>query len=189
MNPTLDTIKAAYEKLGYPWHPILNIGGIRASISNTNAFDDLIFYCLRLPTGEWEFKAYEATTDPGFAKHGNSVPEGTASMKAGFYPKLYSFGFHQGKKDHPCFKQTGKAEFYRKKGPKLFDSTTLFIGIIGANIHSTREGFIPEDVDNFSKGCQVVRRWTSMGKLLAAGEASLLKFFDYALLQEKELEV
>lgn len=183
---TLDSLQAAYKALGYPWNPTFNVFGIRAA-ERGNEWNDLVGYALKKPEGEWEFKPFEATTDPGFLKHGDAIPEGTAVMKSGFYKGLYAQGFHQGKKAHPCLKQVKPASYYRVKGGKMFDPTTVFSGIIGTNIHSTKEGFLPDEVDNWSKGCPVIRRWESHKKLLAAADASLLKAFDYALFTEKEI--
>jgi hypothetical protein len=184
---TLDSVKATYKALGYPWHPVFNIGAFRASEQFTNEWDDLIFYCLNLPDGQVEFKPFNGTTDPGFQKHGSAIPEGTATMKAGFYKGLYAFGFHQGKKDHPCLKQVKTATYYRMKDGKQFDPSTICSGIFGTNLHSTKEGFVPDDVDNWSKGCIVVQRWASFEKLLDAAEKSLLKSFDFALITERQL--
>jgi len=183
MNPTIEKIKAAYERLKYPWNPDFNLVGIRCGTYNTNSFNDLVG-CV----SDKDMQLFEATTDPGFAKYGDSVPEGTASMKAGFYPRLYAKGFHRGNEKHPCLKQVGKAWFYRKKGIKLFDSTTLFFSNkVGANIHGPKPDFTPEKVDNWSLACQVIRRWESHLKLLAACDASGMDVWDYALLQESEV--
>jgi len=187
MKPTFDTIRASYDTMNYTWHPKFNLFGIRNSEYDTNTFNDLVGYCLLLPDGQWDFKCYEATTDPGHAVRGNEVPKGTAIMKSGFYPRLYSKGFHKGRKDHPALIQVGKAFFYRKKGDKLFDSSTLVNAIIGANLHGTKEDLIPKDVDNFSKGCQVVRRWTSKDAILDAFDRSGVDVCNYALFQEKEV--
>jgi hypothetical protein len=184
---TLDSLQAAYKALEYPWNPVFNVGAVRASEQFTNEWDDLVFWALKKPEGGWDFAAYNGTTDPGFQKHGTAIPEGTATMKAGFYKGLYAFGFHQGKKDHPCLKQVKPAQYYRMKDGKQFDPTTIFSGIIGTNLHSTRDGFTPTDVDNWSKGCVVVQRWASHEKLLAAAEKSMLKSFDFALITERQL--
>jgi len=187
MEPTFDKIKAAYDALKYPWHPKFNLFGIRSSEYDTNTFNDLVGYCLKLPNGEWEFKCYEATTDPGHALRSDETPDGTAIMKAGFYPKLYAEGFHKGRKDHPALVQVGKAMFYRKKDGKMFDPTTLVNANIGANLHGTKEDFIPKAVDNFSKACQVIRRWLSLLAILAAFRKADISVCDYALFQEKEV--
>jgi len=183
MEPTIEKLKAAYERLGYPWNPKFNLIAIRSATYNTNSFNDLIGWA-----NDKEICFFEGTTDPGFQKYGDAVPEGTAVMKAGFYPILLAKGFHKGRKNHPALIQVGKAWFYRKKGDKLFDSSTLFEGIIGANLHSTEPNFTPKNVDDFSKACLVIRRWLSHQKLLAACDASGLDVFDLALLQEKELD-
>lgn len=176
MSPTYDSIKAAYAKLKYPFKPF-NIFGIRAKEARTNDFNDLLGYI----DDKGNFACFNATTDPG------RLAEGTATMKAGFYPAVYTFGFHKSNPKHPCLKQTGKAEFYRVKNGKQFDENTVFSGIIGANIHSTRPDFTPEQVNDFSKGCQVIRRWMSHLRFLAACRQSGIKSFDYTLFREVEV--
>lgn len=76
---TLDSLQAAYKALGYPWNPTFNVFGIRAA-ERGNEWNDLVGYALKKPEGEWEFKPFEATTDPGFLKHGDAIPEGTAEI-------------------------------------------------------------------------------------------------------------
>lgn len=181
MTPTYDSIRAAYKTLGYPFKPF-NIFGIRNSQYDTNTFNDLIGWID--DKGGWA--CFEATTDPGHAVGGNKIPEGTAIMKSGFYPGLYRMGVHKGNPKHPALQQVAKAFFYRVKGGKLFDPTSIVSGIIGANLHSTRDGWTPTDVDNFSKGCQVIRRWMSHLRFLAKCRQSGVKLLDYALFQEKE---
>jgi len=183
MTPTIDSLKAAYETLKYPWNPKFNLIGIRCGTYGSNSFNDLVGWA-----SDKDMAFYEATTDPGFAKHGNEVPEGTASMKAGYYPKMYVKGFLRGNAKHPCLFQVGPAWYYRKKGDKLFDSGTLFKGRIGTHIHSTGPDFTPSKVENYSEGCQVIRRWESHLKLLAACDASGFDVWDYCLLQEKDIE-
>jgi len=187
MTPTLDTIRNAYTTLGYKWHPSFNIFGIRSAEYNTNTYNDLIGFCAKLPNGQWDFKCFEATTDPGFAIRGASVPEGTATMKSGFYQSVYRIGVHKSNPKHPALQQVGKIMFYRVKNGKMFDPTSVVNAIIGANIHSTKDGWTPTAVDNFSKGCQVIRRWVSHLRFLVACRNSGLKLFDYALFQEKEV--
>jgi len=182
MTPTLLSVKAAYERLGYKWNDKFNLFGIRAAEYGTNDYNDLIGFS----SGEL-FLCFNATTDPGFAKGGTEVPEGTASLHAGFYPNMYGFGYHKGDKDHPCFRQINKATYYRKKGDRLYDPSTVFSGVIGTNIHSTSESFTPDRVDDFSRGCQVVKRWASLAQILNAARESGLTQFDYALLTENQL--
>ncbi len=184
MNVTYDSIRKAYDTLGYPFKPF-NIFGIRCAKYDTNDFNDLIGWI----DDKGGFQCFNATTDPGHAVGGNKTPEGTAIMKAGFYPNLYRFGLHKSNPKHPALVQAARALFYRVKNGKLFDPTTLVNAIIGANIHGTRDGWTPKDVDNFSKACQVVRRWISYLRFLATCRASGMKVFDYALFQEKEVVV
>lgn len=187
MNLTVPILKATYDALGYPWHPVFNLGAVRAREQFTNAFDDIIFYVLTLSNGETEFAGFNGTTDPGFQKHGDQIPEGTATMLAGFYKGLFGQGFHKGRKNHPCFKQVRPARYTRMKAGKQFDLSTMFTGNIGSNLHSTREDFTPTRVDNFSEACVVVQRWESHLKLLAAADRSMLKAFDFGLLNERQL--
>lgn len=182
MELSYDKIRQAYQKLAYPFGPF-NVFGIRAKERNTNAFDDLIGWI----DDKGNFLCYNATTDPGFARNGNAVPEGTAIMKSGFYKGMYTLGLHRGNPKHPCLRQVGPALFYRVKNGRLFDETTVFRGVIGANIHGTREDFTPEEVHNFSKGCQVIRRWMSHLRFLAACRQMKNRIFDYALFTEKEV--
>jgi len=181
MNVTLDSIKNAYKTLGYPFKDF-NILGIRAKEYNTNTFNDLIGFA----TND-TFMLFEATTDPGHIVGKDHLREGTATMKAGFYPRLYRNGFHKNNSKHPALVQVNRAYFYRVKNGKQFDHTTLEHSLIGANLHSTRIDWTPTDVDNFSLACQVIRRWQSHLRLMVMCRNSGMKFFDYALFQEKEI--
>jgi hypothetical protein len=176
MAPTYESISNAYKTLGYPFKPF-NVFGIRSEDYAANAFNDLVGWI----DNKGNYACYEATTDPGVRK------DGIAIMKAGFYPGLYKMGTHKNNPKHPCLQQVGKALFYRIKGGKLFDPTTLISTNIGANIHSTREDFTPERVDNFSLACQVIRRWQTHLRFLVICRQSGTKVFDYALFQEKEV--
>jgi hypothetical protein len=184
MKLTYDSIRKAYADLGYSFGPF-NIFGIRCAQYDTNTFNDLVGWMDN--KGNWA--CYEATTDPGHAVKGSKVPEGTAIMKSGFYPKAYKLGVHKSNPKHPALQQVGKIMFYRVKNGKMFDASSVVNVIIGANVHSTRDGWTPTEVDNFSKGCQVIRRWVSHLRFLIACRKSGIKLFDYALFQEKEVSV
>ena len=178
MNVTLQSLHSAYKKLGYPTNPKFNLGAIRAKEQFTNRFDDLVFYF-----NDKDFLCFEGTVDSGLLP----LKDGIASMKAGFYPKLYGFGNHKNNPEHPCFKQIAPAEYYRSKGGQQFPPDSIFKEKIGTNIHSTREDWTPQQVNDFSKGCIVVRRWKSMERLLEIAHQSGFKVFDFALLREKDL--
>jgi len=98
----IDKIKVAMKAKGYAFFENgdynLNIIGIR-TIGNkvTNVFDDLLTVSYKV-NGEWVFKQWAATTDPGTkgVKEFHNA-QGVARLVPGQYKGSHAIGLHQGK--------------------------------------------------------------------------------------------
>ena len=102
---TKEQIETAVKTKGYTWFESdtnydVNIVGVRNSTTGekvTNLFDDTITLSYKLD-GEWQFKTWSITTDPGI----KAVKEfhnaaGVARLLEGQYRGSHVIGLHQGK--------------------------------------------------------------------------------------------
>jgi hypothetical protein len=189
-NVTLEMLVNAYEKKGNKLTQRIELVAIRAAEYDTNAFDDLIgFIHLDIKGTPIDYKLFGGTTDPGFAVRGDSVPDGTAMLKAGYYPNFYARGNHKNNPKHPAFVQVSPGVYYRKKNGKMFSPENMEKRIIGSNLHTTSENYNPLEVDNYSKSCMVVRLWDSFQDKFIDYVDSVTKQprFNFNLLLETEL--
>lgn len=136
----------------------LNIVGIRNSYPDrivTNKFDDVITVSYKI-SGEWIYKEWEATTDPGkkgVMEFGNI--SGVARLVEGQYRSSYIIGKHQGK--YEALRQYKPVKVYRDSNKDLkFDEDRIEEGLFGINIH--KAGVNSTLVENWSEGCQVFKR-------------------------------
>jgi len=182
----MNTIKA----LNYIWYTDRpNIIGIRTEIDVPNVFNDFIFI-----EYSGEYKIYVITTNPGiyWLEH----PEnklGTAVLKPGQYVDSHSIGFHQGKPDHRCLRQTGTLVVYRDNNHDLFsdetgteDKGTGF----GVNIHGAKKVGETIKIGEFSAGCQVFNDWSHKEEFVDICEKYKIvtnNKFTYTLIKEKQI--
>jgi hypothetical protein len=137
----------------------VNIVGVRNSTTGnkvTNLFDDMMTISYKDETGNWIYKEWMNTTEPG--KKGvmqyHNV-NGVARLVEGQYRGSYALGLHQGK--YEALRQTKTVKVYRDKNKDLtFDETKIDEGIFGINIH--KAGQDSTWVENWSEGCQVFKR-------------------------------
>ena len=194
----IDVILNAFNKFGYTVFTndlSLNIFGIRADNSLPNSFDDLIgvFY---KENGGWNLLMFEATTDAGITVLGNKFggANGTLIMQPGQYFKMFKIGKHKGK--YPALVQNIEIEVLRdtnKNNLLDFDSLNKEFGMFGLNLHraNDNQAFPSTQVDNWSWGCQVIRKindWNKFWKLITKSSKKFGNTFSYALLNEKDLE-
>lgn len=176
--------------LGYIWYTDRpNIIGIRTEIDVPNIFNDFMF----IEYGG-EYKIYTITTNPGsyWLEH----PEnklGTAVLKPGQYVDSHSIGFHQGKPDHRCLRQTGTLTVYRDNNHDLLsdekgyeDKGTGF----GVNIHGAKKVGETINISQFSAGCQVFNDWKHKEEFMDICDKYKTvtnNKFTYTLIKEKQI--
>jgi hypothetical protein len=121
----------------------------------TDTFDDLIGYALRTENG-WVGEVYPGTTDPGVGpRRGKSKigvhTDGVARIDPGWYPDVYAFGWHKGRRDHPALVQVGDVA-YRRYHNGAWKTPTR--GVRGFNVHRAAWEASAR-VGDFSHGCLV----------------------------------
>lgn len=189
-------IKEAYEKFGYTFFDkvnSLNIFGIRANNSTPNSFDDLIGVAYIDENGNEICHTFEATTDAGVTVLGNTYggSEGTLIMLGGQYYSVFKKGYHRGK--YEALVQNIKIEVIRdanKDGLLTFDSLKREFGLFGLNLHHANESsdYPSTQVNNWSHGCQVIRKitdWNLFWSLVEMSSAIYGDTFSYTLFENK----
>ena len=163
---TREQIEAALKAKGYVYFDDaanksydVNIVGVRNSSTGnkvTNLFDDMMTISYKDETGNWVFKQWMNTTEPG--KKGvmqyHNV-NGVARLVEGQYRGSHALGLHQGK--YEALRQVKLVKVYRDKNKDLtFDETKTDEGLFGINIH--KAGQDSTWVENWSEGCLVFKR-------------------------------
>ena len=170
MSYTREQIKMAVETKGYKWFNDdanksydVNIVGVRNVATGkkvTNVFDDTITISFKDENGQWQFFAWDATTDPGkksmleWNKMG--ITGGCARLVANQYRTTWTIDKHQGKYEALC-QRLSKVKVYRDSDFDLeYDEDKITEGMYGINIH--KAGQDSAWVENWSAGCQVFKR-------------------------------
>jgi peptidoglycan hydrolase-like protein with peptidoglycan-binding domain len=186
-------IENAVKSKGYKWfegNDVLNIVGIRNSDVGskvTNLFDDKITVSYQ-SNGEWIYKEWDATTDPGTkgVKEFKNV-NGVARLVEGQYINSHSIGLHQGK--YEALRQTSKVKVYRDKNrDMIYDTDVIQEGIFGINIH--KAGTNSTFVENWSEGCQVFKKSADFEEFMNIVRLSAKagnKNFTYTLIESKDI--
>ena len=169
----------------------VNIVGVRNSSTGnkvTNVFDDMITISYKDETGNWVYKEWMNTTEPG--KKGvmeyHNV-NGVARLVEGQYRGSHALGLHQGK--YEALKQAKAVKVYRDKNKDLtFDETKIDEGIFGINIH--KAGQDSTWVENWSEGCQVFKRVKDFDEFMKIVKKSAKihgNSFTYTLIESKDI--
>jgi len=191
---TREQIEAAMIKKGFAYFSDgefnLNIIGIRQSGTGnkvTNLFDDFLTLSYK-EKGEWKFKKWSATTDPGTkgVKEFHNAA-GVARLVAGQYRGSHAIGLHQGK--YEALKQAKPVKVYRDANKDaIYDEKVIQEGIFGINIH--KAGADSTYVENWSEGCQVFKKSADFDEfMLIVKKAAALhgNSFTYTLLNSNEI--
>jgi hypothetical protein len=191
-NITLDTVYNALKSKDYeifesdnlPYN--LNIIGIRNNNRVPNSFDDFIVVMWKYK-GNWNFKKYEATTDPGlFYLNHLLSSSGTAILKEGQYLHCYCLGLHQGKyKALVQFMPITVIRDFDKDNYLDFTSGKEESGIFGINIHRANITGKSINVNQWSAGCQVFADSGKFNEFISICEKAQKywgKSFSYTLL-------
>tara|TARA_Y100001937_G_C7126258_1_gene335081 strand:- start:1401 stop:2012 length:612 start_codon:yes stop_codon:yes gene_type:complete len=201
---TREQIETAVKAKGYKWFEDpkdkgfdVNIVGVRNSSTDgavTNKFDDHITVSYKV-NGEWQFRCYEATTDPGKHWVENVMNKhGVAILKAGQYRGSHKIRKHQGRYD--ALGQQKPMKVYRdnnKDGTYDFSEENVHEGIYGINIHRATKyaGKKSTQIDRWSAGCQVIAAnddWTAFMKIMRAARAIWGNSFTYTLIESKDIK-
>ena len=169
MSYTREKIEGAVKAKGYVWFEDaankgydVNIVGVRNSSTGnkvTNVFDDMITISYKDEKGNWVYKEWMNTTEPGkksvleFDKMG--ISGGVARLVEGQYRGSHTIGLHQGK--YEALRQAKPVKVYRDADKDLeYDENKITEGVYGINIH--KAGQDSTWVENWSAGCQVFKR-------------------------------
>ena len=201
---TREQIETAVKAKGYKWFEDpkdkgfdVNIVGVRNSSTDgavTNKFDDHITVSYKV-NGEWQFRCYEATTDPGKHWVENVMNKhGVAILKPGQYRGSHKIRKHQGRYD--ALGQQKPMKVYRdnnKDGTYDFSEENVHEGIYGINIHRATKyaGKKSTQIDRWSAGCQVIAAnddWTAFMKIMRAARAIWGNSFTYTLIESKDIK-
>ena len=195
MSYTREQIEAAVKAKGYKYFENgdfnVNIIGVRnSSTSNkvTNVFDDHLTISYK-ENGEWKFKIWPATTEPG--KKGmleGKATGGVAFVVPGQYPASHQLGLHQGK--YEALRQKANIKVYRDANKNMtYDETKITEGVYGINIH--KAGANSTYVENWSEGCQVFKKSADFDAFMAiCKKAATLggNSFTYTLIESKDIK-
>lgn len=195
---TKEQIEAAVKAKGYVWFEDaanksydVNIVGVRNSSTGnkvTNLFDDMITISYKDETGNWVFKQWMNTTEPGkkgVMEYHNK--NGVARLVEGQYRGSHALGLHQGK--YEALRQVKAVKVFRDANKDMmFDEKTIQEGIFGINIH--KAGVDSTFVENWSEGCQVFKRSKDFEEFMAIVRKSKAvhgNSFTYTLINSNDL--
>ena len=198
MSYTREQVEAAVKAKGYVWFEDaankgfdVNIVGIRNSSTGqkvTNAFDDHLTISYK-ENGEWKFKIWSATTDPGkkgVLEYHNAA--GVARLVEGQYRGSHGIGLHQGK--YEALKQAKNVKVYRDANKDLnYDENKIQEGVFGINIH--KAGADSTYVENWSEGCQVFKKSADFDAFMAIVRKSRDihgNSFTYTLIESSDIK-
>lgn len=162
---TREQIETALKAKGYVWFGDesnkgydVNIVGVRVSSTGdkvTNVFDDFLTVSYK-ENGEWKFKIWPATTDPGkkgVMEYHNA--SGVARLVEGQYRGSHIIRLHQGK--YEALGQNKSVKVYRDANKDMvYNESKIEEGVFGINIH--KAGADSTYVENWSEGCQVFKK-------------------------------
>ncbi|BFM20510.1 hypothetical protein [Gilvimarinus japonicus] len=169
----------------------LNLIGVRSRDAHSNAFNDALAVAYKI-NGRPVCHVFACTTDPGiYWREKPANVNGTAIVKPGQYPGLWTLGKHQGK--YAALVQAENITVYRDNdgnGEINTDRNTAYTdtGLFGINCH--KAGKQSRRVDKWSAGCQVLANECDFNLLMALCEKSAQLWgdrFTYTLLTEDEL--
>ena len=169
----------------------LNIIGIRNNNRKPNTFDDWIVAMWKYK-GQWTFKSYQATTNPGlyYLWHPSS-PSGTAILKEDQYLNSFKLGFHKGKyKALVQAKPLTVIRDYNRDSILDYSSGREETGIFGINIHGAKLTGTTINVNQWSAGCQVFAHSEEYKEFISICEKSAGNWgdcFSYTLLNNCDL--
>ena len=196
---TREQIQAALTAKGYVYFEDaanktydVNIVGIRNSSTGnkvTNLFDDIITISFKDENGNWVYKEWMNTTEPGkkgVMEYHNAG--GVARLVEGQYRGSHAVGLHQGK--YEALRQVKPLKVYRDINKDLiFDENKITEGVYGINIH--KAGQDSTWVENWSEGCQVFKRvkdFDEFMKIVKKSKKIHGNSFTYTLIESNDIK-
>jgi hypothetical protein len=182
--------KAELIQLGYAFFEDgdfdLNLIGLRNAANHSNLFDDT-FVALFKDEGEWQYKSWAFTSDPGRKWLQRPMrPEGCAIVVPGQYRGVYTLGQHTGK---PALVQSGMLRVWRDNDR---DDVADYGGPVhegsGYCINIHRAGADSKLIEDWSAGCQVFKRSADLDEFLALCDRQIARGwnrFSYTLINVK----
>ena len=200
---TREQIETSVKAKGYKWFEDnndkgydVNIVGVRNDETNgrvTNAFDDCMTISYKVE-GEWKFRCFPCTTDPGTHWVENILNDrGVAILKPGQYRGSHKLRLHQGK--YLALGQKKHMKIYRDAnldGQYDLIEESVKDELIGINIHraTSRAGGKSSRVDKWSAGCQVIADnddWHEFLDICQAAREIHGNSFSYTLLNSNDI--
>lgn len=168
----------------------LNIVGIRSADMTPNIFNDklMAFWKTEDPSGEFEHRIWDITTDPGlyWLQHPSNI-NGTAILFPGQYSS-YALDLHRGKYLAVC-QRLDKVKVYRDANKNnRYDAEDTEWGMFGINIH--KAGTESVEVDKWSAGCQVFQKGEDFNQFIELCQTHRAihgNKFTYTLINEIDL--
>jgi len=198
---TREQIEQAVKSKGYKWFENgdynINIVGVRNSDTNnevTNKFDDCMTLSYKI-NGEWQFRCFDCTTDPGKYWVENIMREsGVAILKPNQYRGSHQIGLHQGK--YEALRQVKPVQVYRDNNLDVcydLNEENIEEGIFGINIHRATkwEGKKSTQIDKWSAGCQVIAAnndWEEFMSICRNARDSWGNSFTYTLIESDDIK-
>jgi hypothetical protein len=197
--PSLEQILRTVQKKGYKVFDNdskqynANIVGLRTADTGTNTFNDLQYVFWKYK-GSWEVLKFSITTDPGLYYLKNPLSElGTAILKPGQYPGMWSLGKHKGV--YSALVQTSKCTVIRdfdRDNYLDYNSGREETGLFGINNHRAIENGRSIMVEKWSAGCQVFEDYYQFEiymRIITEASKNWTPVFTYTLITEAELVV
>ena len=171
----------------------INLFGIRTRSQVANTFDDWVgVFWMDWDAGDWQYRVWSATTDPGTYYLQNPVNvDGTAILVEGQYHSSHRIGIHKG--TYTALVQNSPLPVFRDKNrDKVVDVQPGSIrkGLFGINIHRASAHTPSSRVDKWSAGCQVLADPGAFDELMDicfAARDVWGPVFSYTLLNETQL--
>lgn len=173
----------------------LNIWGFRSTDRDTIHFNDMFAVFYQDMKNVWHLELFEGTTDPSNILLADPMNEdGTAILVPGQHIRLWTFGYHKGRKDHKALIQYSPCRVFRdnNKDNVIDDNLPIFEGMFGINMHRANAYKHSDVIGLHSAGCQVHEDVDKYNKTFiplvtkCCNEGN--KLFTYTLCEEKYLK-
>jgi hypothetical protein len=170
----------------------LNIIGIRTNDIEANTFNDWLYVIWKFQ-GSLEGIKFRVTTDPGLYYRKNPMnPAGTAIVKPGQYPNMWTVGKHKGV--YAALVQVGDCVVIRdfdRDHYLDYSSGREEKGIFQINCHRAIENGRSIMVEKWSAGCTVFADYYEFEifmRLVSEGVKNWTPAFTYTLLTELDFQ-
>lgn len=136
----------------------LNIWGFRSPSIDTKEYNDSCAIFWQDHRGHWSIEYFEITTDPSDLFLEKPLgSEGTAILKEGHHPALWTLGYHKQRPDHKALIQAKPCVIYRDadRNARINIHLPEYTGMFGINMHRASKVSDDRRIGLYSAGCQV----------------------------------